>query len=73
MTKVNVTFGQPEPYHGIELDLQSQAAYDTWLDNPIEPADSELWDRFLEEFERQVRPMIGNRGWVEEVYFEGNE
>ncbi len=68
MTKVNVTFGSPEPYHGLELDTQSQAAYDHWLATGDGDRVSGAWDHFMDEFERQVKPMIGDRGFVEEVY-----
>lgn len=72
MTRVNVTFGTPEPYFGVELDAQSQAAWDRHeaAENPDEVWG--LWDEFIAEFERQVRPMMGNRGYVSEVY-EGSD
>lgn len=72
MTKVNVIFGKPEPYFDLELDTQSLVAYNEWLWEEDDNKASALWDSFLEEFERQVRPLIGVRGWVEEVYEVGD-
>jgi hypothetical protein len=63
---INIYFGQPEPIFHLELDAQSQAAYNRWLEADDEG--SEEWDEFVTELERQVRPMIGTRGYIEECY-----
>lgn len=68
MTKVNVHFGSPEPYFGLELNEFSQEAFDTWKALEDEDDTDEAWETFLQAFDAQVRPMIGNRGYVEEVY-----
>lgn len=68
MTKVNVTFGRPGPYFGIELDAQSQAAYDKWQAVSDQLHQDAEWDEFVEEFQRQMRPLIGTAGWIDEVY-----
>jgi hypothetical protein len=65
-TKINAHFAAPEPYYGLELDAQSQAAYDRWLEADDEG--SAEWDEFVTELERQVRPMMGTRGYIEECY-----
>ena len=68
MTKVNVYFARPEPWFGVELDTQSEAAYQAYLNSEDPDNDSELWDAFVAEFERQMRPQIGTRGYIDEVY-----
>ncbi len=66
--KINIHFGQPEPIFDLELDAQSQAAYQRWLDSENHIDEITAWDEFLKELERQVRPMMGTRGYIEEVY-----
>lgn len=65
-TKINVHFAAPEPYYGLELDAQSEAAYKAWLDAPGDGGTE--WDEFVTVLEQQLRPMMGTRGYIEEVY-----
>jgi hypothetical protein len=65
-TKINVHFAAPEPYYGLELDAQSEAAYTRWMDAEGDGGDE--WDEFVTELERQLRPMMGTRGCIEEAY-----
>lgn len=66
MTKINVHFAQPEPYYDLELDAQSQVAYDRWQN--AEGDGGPEWDEFVTVLEQQLRPMMGTRGYIEEVY-----
>ena len=71
MTKVNVTFEAPENKFRVELDAQSQVAYDHWVATGDGDLSSGAWDNFLDEFERQMRPYMGTGGCIQEVYEEG--
>jgi hypothetical protein len=69
MTKVNAEF-RIDPRYEVELDEQSQAAYDRWLEaseGGDVVADTE-WDAFIDEFHRQMAPYLGNGGWIHEVW-----
>lgn len=71
MTKVNAEFKIDARYE-VELDAQSQAAYDRWVEaseGGDVVADDE-WDAFIEEFHRQMRPWMGSGGWITEVWSE---
>lgn len=70
MTKVNVHFGTPDPVYDLELNTQSQAAYDIYAACGHSDVNCPEWSAFLEEFHRQARPLMGSRGHIEEVYEE---